>query len=429
MEFISEILKLPPITIQTWGYLILLGATLFEAFPLFGIFIPGQSLVVISGILAKMNLLNLPILILIIAVGAILGDTFAYILGRKYGHDFLLKYGKYFLLKPIRLQKAQELLDKNVGKTLIIGRLNSFTRAAVPLVTGASQINFKKFFTFNAIGGIIWASTFVGIGYIFGTSYEIVVKYLGQFIFFAIAGTIFLIGGYKFVAKRKQVFGQYHLYALSICITSLWVFLEMAEEIYSKTHIIHLDKWMNELITTIWSPALTQIAIFITNIGDVLNLTVLSMSLLVSLLITKKKYNAILLLFSMIGGAIANAFIKELTERARPLNSLITAEGFSFPSGHSMMSIIFFSLLIYSFKDDIKKPLLKNLFIFGNISIFLLIGMSRIYLNVHWVSDVIAGFALGLFWLTLLILIFKATIFFVRSYKNRLTRLENEHAK
>jgi undecaprenyl-diphosphatase len=422
MEFLNHILEIPPDTLHNWGYLILLAATLCETTPLFGILIPGQTLVIASGIFVKMGILHFLPLILIISCGAILGDTFGYFLGRKYGHDLLLKYGKYFLLKPERFKKAQALIDNNVGKTLVLGRLNSFTRATVPLVTGASKVSFRKFFTFNILGGFLWAITFVGMGYVFGTSYELAAKYVGKFIFFAIVGTIAIIWGYKFVEKRRHIFDKYHLYALSLCIISLWMFFKMAEDVYTHDFVLQIDSWLNAQVITIWNPVLNQIVIFITNIGGIINLAVLSVALFIALILTKKWYNSILLFCSMIGGVIGNELLKNMVQRSRPSNSLIAVDDFSFPSGHSMMSIIFFSLLLYSFKDDIKKPLLKKLFIFGNIFLFILIGFSRIYLNVHWFSDVVAGFSLGLFWLTLLILVFKATIFFVRSYKNRLSR-------
>jgi len=422
MEFLNHILEIPPDTLHNWGYLVMLAATLCETVPLFGILIPGQTLVITSGILVKMGILHFLPLILIISVGAILGDTVGYILGRKYGHDFLLKYGKYFLLKPSRFHKAKELIDNNVGKTLILGRLNSFTRATVPLVTGASKVNFRKFFMFNILGGIVWALTFVGMGYAFGTSYELVSKYVGKFVFFAIVGTIAIVCGYKFIEKRKHIFNKYHLYSLSLCIFSLWMFLKMAEDVYTRDFVLQIDTWLNIQVMTIWNPLLNQIVIFITNIGGIINLSVLSTALFIALIITKKWYNSILLLCSMIGGVIGNELLKNLLQRPRPTNSLIPVEDFSFPSGHAMMSIIFFSVLLYSFKDDIKKPIFKRLFITGNILLFILIGFSRIYLNVHWFSDVVAGFSLGLFWLTLLILVFKATIFFAKSYRNRLNR-------
>jgi len=112
----------------------------------------------------------------------------------------------------------------------------------------------------------------------------------------------------------------------------------------------------------------------------------------------------------MTGGLLFEVLTKVIIHRARPENALIEVSGYSFPSGHATMAIIFFSLLLYSFKDDIKNKALKNIFIASNIIFFLIIGLSRVYLNVHWFSDVLAGFGLGLFWLTLLILIFKIII-------------------
>lgn len=422
MTLLNNILALPELTLHHWGYIILLVATLCETTPLFGILIPGQTLVIASGLLAKIGILDFVPLILIISVGAIVGDTIGYILGRKYGYNFIFKYGKYFLLKPRRFEKAQKLIDANAGKTLVLGRLNSFTRATVPLVAGASKMSFEKFFAFNILGGIIWALTFVTLGFLFGTSYEIIGKHIGYFMFLAILATIGIIFVYKFIEKRKHIFSKYHLYALSLCIASLWLFFKIVEDVYTQDYILQIDARINSWVATIWDPLLNGIMIFITNIGGVINLTILSIALFIALIITKKWYNSILLLFSMIGGVLGDRIIKIIVERPRPTNSLIEVSDFSFPSGHAMMSIIFFSLFLYSFKDNISRPLLKKLFITGNILFFLLIGLSRIYLNVHWFSDVVAGFSLGLFWLTLLILVFQITIFLAKSYKRRLQR-------
>jgi undecaprenyl-diphosphatase len=115
----------------------------------------------------------------------------------------------------------------------------------------------------------------------------------------------------------------------------------------------------------------------------------------------------LLAFFGLGGGLLLETLIKLIVQRARPENSLITETGFSFPSGHATMSLILFTLLLLTFKNDIKNNALKWVFIVCNITLILLIGLSRIYLNVHWFSDVIGGFALGLFWLTLLILVFK----------------------
>lgn len=422
MHIFDNILNLPSATLSQWGYLILLAATLFETAPLFGVFIPGQTLVIISGVLVKMGTLDFIPLLLIVSFGAIAGDTMGYLIGRKYGYKFISKYGKYFLLKKSNFEKVQKLIGDHAGKTLILGRLNSFTRATVPLITGASRVKFRKFFTFNILGGIIWALSFIILGFIFGASYEIASKYVGQFILLAIILTIAIVFTYRFVDKRKHIFEKYHLYSLSLCIVSTWIFFEMLDGISAGNSIAKFDIWVNSQTTAFWNPALNKIVIFVTNLGGSINIAILSAALLIALIAAKKWYYSILLLFSMGGGVMVEKILKMIIERPRPHNSLIAADDFSFPSGHATMSTIFFSLLLYSFKNDIKNPILKKLFIAGNILIFFLIGLSRIYLNVHWVSDVIAGFSLGVFWLTLLIIAFKITISLAKSYKEGLSQ-------
>lgn len=91
----------------------------------------------------------------------------------------------------------------------------------------------------------------------------------------------------------------------------------------------------------------------------------------------------------------------------RPENMLIFVDGKSFPSGHATMATIFFAMLSYIFINTAHKRILKILYSSLMIVLFLLVGFSRVYLNVHWLSDIIAGFSLGLFWLSLSVLVLR----------------------
>lgn len=187
-----------------------------------------------------------------------------------------------------------------------------------------------------------------------------------------------------------------------------------------------LDIWINSKIVLLQHPAFTKIMVFITNIASPTNLLILSIIFLGFLIYKKRWYFSLLLVFGMAGGFLLKTLLKLLIQRARPENALIIDAGYSFPSGHATLAVIFFTLTIYIFKDDIKNRMLKYIFIFADIIIILLVGFSRIYLNVHWFSDVIAGFALGLFWLTLLVLTFKVINSFVKERLDALkNRLEN----
>ncbi len=168
------------------------------------------------------------------------------------------------------------------------------------------------------------------------------------------------------------------------------------------------DSLANAKAAMLHSPALTRIMFFITSIGGTISMLVLSL-LVLGFLAYKKRWQSIFLFaVGMGGGLISELLLKMLVHRARPENALAQEIGYSFPSGHATLAIIFFSLLIYIFRDDIKKELWKHVFIISCIFIALLIGFSRVYLNVHWLSDVIGGFALGVLWLSITIAVSKA---------------------
>lgn len=113
--------------------------------------------------------------------------------------------------------------------------------------------------------------------------------------------------------------------------------------------------------------------------------------------LNEKEKDSLIILFALALGFALEKIIKFLFERTRPVLQLIQDVENSFPSGHSVFAIILFCLLIYFYKDKTKNVSRKYLFILVNVLLILLIGFSRIYTNLHWFTDVFAGFALGLF--------------------------------
>ena len=141
----------------------------------------------------------------------------------------------------------------------------------------------------------------------------------------------------------------------------------------------------------------------ITAFGSTIIITLLFIAALAFLLVKKRWRYAIISTAAILGATLLQLVIKELVHRMRPENSIET--GFSFPSGHAMMSIIFVSLLIYSFRDDFKNKIVKYVLIIISSAFFVAVAISRIILHVHWFSDVIAGMSLGLFWFTFVLLV------------------------
>lgn len=390
------------------GYWIIFVALFFEATPLLGSFVPGHALVILAGFLSNLGILNIQAVLIVSVLGAILGDIVGYKLGKKFGYSVLTRFGKYFFLHEEHLQKTRAILDKHTGKALILGRFNPITRALMPFLAGASGLHIKKFWLFNIIGGICWTFVSIGIGYLFGASYELVSQYIGKFIFIATILSILIVWAFYFVNSRKHIFAKYHLYTLITNIAALYIFFKTIQDALSnESFLAELDVWVNLKMAANATTEITHLMYAISSIISPITLSLLSLVLFGYLAIRKRWHHVVLVGISLGGGLLLNALIKIFVERVRPGNAFEILPDYSFPSGHATLSIIFFTLVMYLCSTEIKNKYLKELFGTINIFIFLLVGLSRIYLNVHWLSDVVAGFALGIFWLTFSMLFVK----------------------
>lgn len=166
-----------------------------------------------------------------------------------------------------------------------------------------------------------------------------------------------------------------------------------------------LDSSVNLFITNLRSSFLTSLSKFIDIVFD--SLPILIVSLIISLILWLKhsKKEGIMLAFGLIVSLAAVIVIKLVVHRLRPSNAIISASGFSFPSGHSVTSVVFFGLMIFIIIPKIRSVIAKCALIGFSVFMILLIGFTRAYLSVHWLTDVLAGFCLGLFILTGSILI------------------------
>ncbi len=179
------------------------------------------------------------------------------------------------------------------------------------------------------------------------------------------------------------------------------VFKLIADEVFETPGIQSLDVLAQNFVNAIYSPELTSVMIGITSFGDWG--TVVSLSLVVLFVLFIRSSHRRLYTFSsiMAGGCLLNLLLKSGFHRGRPdAMQLVIAHGYSFPSGHAMGSMLFFGGLAYVvFFSAQRHPVWRFLGILGCLIATLLIGFSRIYLGVHYLSDVVAGFVAGLFWI------------------------------
>ncbi len=142
-----------------------------------------------------------------------------------------------------------------------------------------------------------------------------------------------------------------------------------------------------------------ELWIFISSLAGRNFLIVASAALIIYLLYKKEHKKAIVFLTAYLGGIALNKILKELFQVPRPSDALIPIQGYSFPSGHAMSAVIFYSLLVFMFYKKIQNKIARIIFIVANGLIILLVGLSRVMLKVHTIYDVVGGYVIGLLWL------------------------------
>jgi undecaprenyl-diphosphatase len=195
--------------------------------------------------------------------------------------------------------------------------------------------------------------------------------------------------------------------AAAILGVFLFLFIEIVDELREK-ELVRFDERVIDYVQAFISPRLTEFMQVITFLGSVKWLAFAVIIAGVLLFIFKKRSLAIFMVISSGVGALFNILLKWIFKRERPdIRPLIEEQGFSFPSGHSMGSFIFYGSLAYMIVHLAKKRRWKTAWVLLLGFFIVSIGLSRIYLGVHFPSDVIAGFAAGGVWLTIMILGFR----------------------
>ncbi len=193
--FLDRILTLDPAWILVVGGLLVFAEDAF----FLGFVIPGETAAVLTGVAAGVGRLPLAAALVVVVVAAIVGDSVGYEVGRRW---FAPALDRSRRLAPFRLRiaGAQESLRRRGGIAVFLGRFTAFFRAMMPAIAGASAMPYRTFLVWNAVGGVVWGTTFVLLGYLAGTSYHRVEKLVGRG--FAVGAAVAVIA--LFVAWRVR---------------------------------------------------------------------------------------------------------------------------------------------------------------------------------------------------------------------------------
>ena len=193
---INAITSMPPLA----AYALIAALVFGEAAIFIGFVLPGETAVVFGGFLASRHDLDIVTLCALVFLAAVIGDTVGYEVGKHMGPRLLGL--RIFHKHRSRLDAASDMLRRRGGPAVFLGRFTAFFRAVMPGLAGLSQMKYRTFLMWNALGGLLWGVGFSLLGYFAGTSYEKVAKQVGQGT--AVVVALIVIGALVFWHIRRR---------------------------------------------------------------------------------------------------------------------------------------------------------------------------------------------------------------------------------
>ncbi|WP_226627798.1 LssY C-terminal domain-containing protein [Alloyangia pacifica] len=421
-----------------WSYWIIGLAALLEAVFVTGVFLPGTLVVDAGGILVQQGALDFFDLVWFVAIGSVVGGEFSY----RLGHLLLQHVAKRRKLEDsASYRRAVRLFERYGGLALVMGRFLGPVSGLVPLAASAAGMPRRRFALWNAVSGVPYALVHVGFGFVIGhvaTSFGpyasrlgiiavvvlvavlllwwVVLRILRLLPFFisvltSVAHAIrdnpdvrkwtanhpktaaFLARRFdrtRFTGLTATVLGCAAVYILWIWCGSVFDFL-MADP------IVLIDTRLASLIHAFWSPDLLRLASHVTALGDWRVIALLGAAAAV-LLLERRRPDLLLGLGVALAGDLVSVFLlKRIFHRPRSDLGFFTEVSGSFPSGHAGLSVAFYGFLFFILWR--VKLLRAPVALVGAVTLAFFVGLSRVYLIEHYLSDVLNGWLVGAIWL------------------------------
>jgi membrane protein DedA with SNARE-associated domain len=158
-------------TLGAWTYALVAGLAFLETGAFVGLVAPGETAIVLGGVVAAQGGVSLPVILVVAWLAAAAGDLASYTLGRRLGRRFLETRGPRLGVSAKRLETVDRFFARHGGKAILIGRFIGIVRAVAPFTAGASRLPLRGFLPWSILGTAVWASAFTLLGYVFNESF------------------------------------------------------------------------------------------------------------------------------------------------------------------------------------------------------------------------------------------------------------------
>ncbi|WNW13285.1 bifunctional DedA family/phosphatase PAP2 family protein [Pseudomonas sp. DTU_2021_1001937_2_SI_NGA_ILE_001] len=370
----------------SWVAVAIFIVAFVECVAIAGIVVPGTVLMFAIAALAGSGILDLSTVLLLGFAGGLLGDLVSYVLGRRFHQNIRQLPG--LRSHPEWMSGAEAYFQRYGIASLLVGRFIGPLRPMLPMIAGMCDMPFPRFLAVSIVAAIGWSIAYLLPGWAAGAAVRLPLPE-GFWSEAAVVGAVLaVLAGVSVQSSLRQ---QRHATKLisALCLAAmvaLFVFWP------------HLDRFDHGLMTLVQehrSEAAQNIVLLVTSIGD-FKVQFLAAALVVLVLLVARQWrHAAFALATLLGTALANGALKAFFARARPEVLVDPLTSYSMPSGHSSAAFaLFMTLAVLAGRSQPVRLRLAWL-VLGGIPA-LAIALSRVYLGVHWPTDILAGMMLAL---------------------------------
>ena len=419
-----------------WTYLVVSVLAFLETGAFVGLVFPGETAVIIAGAIAGQGATSIVITIALVWFSAWAGDSVSFYIGTRLGRDFILRHGHRVRITPERFAQVEDYFSRHGGKTILVGRFLGLVRALAPFIAGSSGMRYRAFLPYSVLGTGLWAATFSLLGYFLAENIHLAEDIAGRGIFVfgtvvvVIVGTILGVrylrvpeNRVKLVARieanrfgeplvaagrrfRPQARFLWHRVtpgnlgleftsAMAVLAVALFIVIGYGVIVGDDPGPTRGDDTAFEIADDLRSDWFTDVNKAVTKLGSAPATLAVALVAAVALGVGRRWPELAVLVAAVALAHIAVPVLKEIVDRPRPDAALVGAGGDAWPSGHAAYAIVYPWLALTAVVR--LRPGLTHgtVLVVAGVLLAAAIGLSRVYLRVHFLSDVNAGAALG----------------------------------
>ncbi|MCB1877345.1 MAG: phosphatase PAP2 family protein [Chromatiales bacterium] len=415
-----------------WAGVVVFLLSLAESLAVVGVLVPGVALMFGVGALIGLGHLGFWEMATWAVAGAVAGDGISFWLGRRYREQ--LRGIWPFSRHPAMLEQGERFFSRWGGKSIIFGRFVGPVRAVIPLVAGMMDMPPTRFLFANIASALAWAPAYLIPGMLFGASLELAAEVAGRLVvvllivlvllWFAawLAHRLFnlmqprarnLLAGFLTWAERHPLAGQLaaslgdpnHPEARGMAalatVLLLSVLLFGASVAMTQGGATSWDQTVYAFFQSLHTPTFNNLMVSFTQLGDGATVIPLVLVVLAYLWLRGRRFAAGHWVAAVGFGILASLVLKLGFGSQRPPVGELVMHSYSFPSGHSLNAVTVYGFLAVLLARELSPA--RRWIPYGMATVLIAgIALSRLYLGVHWLSDILGGIGLGLVWVSLL---------------------------